>query len=68
MRRGIVQDLDVLEKMFGHIFDNELKIDPSEHQILITGVSMDLMENMKKIGQLMFETFFVPNLLFVDQT
>ena len=67
MRRGIVQDLDALEKMFGHIFDNELKIDPSQHPMIITGVSMDLMENMEKIGRLMFETFFVPNLLFVDQ-
>ena len=67
MRRGIVQDLDVLEKIVGHIFNNELKVDSSEHPMIITGVSMDLFENMKKIGQLMFETFKVPNLILVDQ-
>ena len=68
IKRGVVEDIDVLEKIYNYIFENELRIDPAEHNFIITGVSMDLFKNQEKIGRMMFDTFNVPNLLFVNQT
>ena len=68
IKRGIIQDIDAIESLFGHIFYNELKVDSSEHNILITGVSVDLMKKEEKLAQLMFDTFDVRGLSFIVQT
>ena len=66
IQRGIVQDIDGLGKIYDYIFKNEMIVDPTLHNILITGFSTDLM-NKKKIAEIMFETFNVPGLSFLNQ-
>ena len=66
IQRGIVQNFDEFEKMYDYIFKNEMIVDPTKHNILITGSCSDLM-NKKRIAQTMFETFNVPGLAFLNQ-
>ena len=50
-----------MENVWGHIFTNELRVYPKEHNVLITDSSY-LKENREKIAQIMFETFNLPGL------
>jgi actin-related protein len=68
IQRGIVEDIDELEKIYDHIFNNEMRVDPSCHNVLITGFSVDSMKKKEKIAEMMFEIFDVPGLLFSNQT
>ena len=54
--------------IYSHIFYNELKVDPAEHNVLITGASIDLMKNKEKLIRLMFDGFDVRGLSFINQT
>jgi hypothetical protein len=64
IQRGFVKDIDNLEKIYNHIFQNEIRVDPVEHNIMITGIPMNSKENRVNIGQLIFETFNAPALFF----
>ena len=68
IKRGIIEDIDAIESLYSHIFYNELKVDPSEHSVLITGASMDLMKNKEKLARLMFDTFNVNSLSIINQS
>ena len=68
IQRGIVQDIDSLEKIYGYIFNDEMIVDTTQHNVLITGISTELEKNYSQIGEMMFETFNVRGLFFVNQS
>ena len=65
--RGIVNNRDDMEKIWGHIFTNELKVAPEEHNVMLTEAIMNPKENKEKMAQIMFETFNVPGLYIALQ-
>jgi len=56
---GIVTDWDDMEKVWAYCFNNELRVDPSEHKVLLTEAPMNPKVNREKMTSLMFETFQV---------
>ena len=62
IEHGEIKKWDDMEKIWGHIFINELRIYPEDHNILITECSEHSKENREKIAQIMFETFNVNGL------
>jgi actin beta/gamma 1 len=60
IRHGIVNNWDVMEKIWSHSFYNELGVFPNEHAVLMTDVTLNLKSDREKMAQIMFETFNVP--------
>ena len=68
MKRAVIKDWDVMEKIWAHIFVDKLKMEPCEHNVLITQPINNIKENKEKIAEIMFEYFDVPGLYLVDST
>ena len=51
-----------MEKIWSHIFKNELKINPEEHNIILKEVINNPKYNKEKIAQIMFEKFKIKGL------
>ena len=64
---GIVSDWDLMEKVWEYCFSNELRVDPTEHKVLLTEAPMNPKANREKMTQLMFETFQVEGLYVAIQ-
>jgi len=54
---GIVTNWDDMEKVWEYCFSNELRVDASEHKVLLTEAPRNPKANREKMTQLMFETF-----------
>merc|ERR1712086_843852 len=59
---GIVTSWDDMEKVWEYCFSNELRVDPSEHRVLLTEAPSNPKANREKMTTLMFETFQVQGL------
>jgi len=59
---GIVTDWEDMEKVWSYCFSNELRIEPSEHRVLLTEAPMNPKVNREKMTQIMFDTFHVEGL------
>ena len=63
---GEVNNWDDVEKIWGNIFTNELRVYPEEHNIMIIESLNNPKEKREKIAQIMFETFNVPGLYIAN--
>ena len=55
-----------MQKIWSHIFTNELEVDPKENNVLITEVPSNQKEYKEKIAQIMFEEFCTPGLYIAN--
>ena len=67
IEHGIVNDWNEMEKIWDYVFTNELRVDPKEHNVVITEALNNPKENREKISQIMFETYNVPCLYIAKQ-
>jgi len=62
IEHGIVNNWDDMEKIWEYTFQNELKVNPEEYNVMLTEASLNPKENKEKMAQIMFETFKVSGL------
>ena len=46
-----------MEKIWDYCFSDELRVDPTEHKVLLNEVPLNPRYNREKMTQLMFETY-----------
>ena len=56
---GVVNNWDDMEKVWNHMFYNELRVEPSEYQVLVTDPILNPKCNREKMMSMMFEDFNV---------
>lgn len=59
---GVVTNWDAMEKIWHYTFHNDLRINPTEHPILLTECPLNPLSNKEKMVEILFETFNVPAL------
>ena len=64
---GIVQDWNLMEKVWQYCFQNELRVESSERKVLLTEAPGNPKANREKMTELMFETFQVQGLYVIIQ-
>ena len=62
VKSGIIENWDDVEKIWHHVFYNELRVYPEETPCLLTESPFNSSYNEEKTTQIMFETFNVPAL------
>ncbi len=53
MQRGIIVNFESIEKIFEHLFNNELRVSPEEHKIIITESPKTPRKNREAIVEMM---------------
>jgi len=53
---GIVQDWDLMNKVWEYCFANELRVDPTEYRVMLTEAPLNPKVNREKMTEVMFET------------
>jgi len=63
---GLVKNWDVLEQLWDHLFTTQLRLNPSEHPILMAEASFNTKPLREKSTEIMFEKYKTPA-LFVSK-
>jgi len=64
---GIINDWELMNKVWEYCFANELRVDASEHRILVTEAPLNPKANREKMTEVMFETHNVAGLYVAIQ-
>lgn len=64
---GIVTDWELMNKVWEYAFANELRVDPSEHNVLLTEAPLNPKQNREKMCEVMFETHGVQGVYIAIQ-
>lgn len=67
IERGIVKDWNDMEKIWHHIFFNELMVSPNDFPVLLTEALLNPKSNREKMTQIMFETFNIHSIYIALQ-
>ena len=62
LEHGSVKDWDAMEKIWHYTFHNDLRVNPSDHPVLLTEPPLNPDLNKQKMFEIMFNTFIVPAL------
>ena len=57
VENGIVKNWEDMEHLWSYTFHDKLKIDPSQHKILLTEPPMNPTKNREQLVEKMFETY-----------
>ncbi|KAE9411777.1 hypothetical protein Angca_006296, partial [Angiostrongylus cantonensis] len=60
IQRGIVKNWEDMEKVWQHVFANELRVSASQHPVLLTEQPLNPKADRERMTELMFETFHTP--------
>ena len=64
---GTINDWPAMEKIWHYTFYTDLRVDPSEHPVMLTEAPLNPRMNREKMTEIMFETFNVPALYIATQ-
>jgi actin-related protein len=64
--RGIITDMDRMENLWHHIFENELSLDPKNMNILLTDSPLNKKENKTIMADILFNKFQVESLTIMN--
>ncbi|CAJ1328167.1 unnamed protein product, partial [Effrenium voratum] len=62
IQKGLVISWDYVERLWHHLFYNELLVAPEEHPVLLTEAPVTPKADRERTTQIMFETFDLPAL------
>jgi actin-like protein 6A len=58
--RVSVHDFNPIPPLIRHALENVMRVDPTEHPILVTEPAWNTPENRERMAEIMFEEFNVP--------
>eukprot|EP00511_Aplanochytrium_stocchinoi_P002017 CAMPEP_0204822394 /NCGR_PEP_ID=MMETSP1346-20131115/574_1 /ASSEMBLY_ACC=CAM_ASM_000771 /TAXON_ID=215587 /ORGANISM="Aplanochytrium stocchinoi, Strain GSBS06" /LENGTH=289 /DNA_ID=CAMNT_0051948583 /DNA_START=152 /DNA_END=1018 /DNA_ORIENTATION=- len=62
IERGVVTDWDMMERIWHHTFYSILRVEPAEHNVLLTEPPLNPRASRERMTQIMFEGFNVPGI------
>lgn len=60
VEHGVINDWPAMERIWHYTFFNDLRVDPSQHPILLTEAPLNPRSNRETMAKIMFEQFNVP--------
>ena len=57
---GIIEDFEMMSKIWKHMYCNELKVDPSSHRVFLSEAPLNPRDKREKLTELFFESFDFP--------